>query len=564
MRCHHGQPPRRRTAILGTFREVIRRRTELAEPNIGLAARLACRRMSGIRPADELVEELAAPAPPKPSQLWIDVTLIAMLLPLAVVARRPGYLFSHAFWLDEGWVADSVRAPLHQLRLLTSSTPIGWTLLLRLIPNVGPPERLRALPLAFGVLSVVVAYLLGRQLGRVAAVAAGLAAALAPTALRNHSLKQYSADAFVVLLLLWLTARLDAGWSRRRLLALCLACLPLALVSHATVFVSAAVLGALAVRALADRRWQRLAWIVGLGLGVAAVEAAVYLTFAAPGDNPAMQRSWAGDMIPLGRGLGPAAAFVATRSADTFAGIGFGPWPLAGAVVTAGLVALWRLRLPTVATAVCLLAAELPVAAAAQRYPFLEDRTSLFFTTLLTVCGALGIASLIAWSARRPLTVPLGVAVAVGAGALLFPAAHAQAMQPMPPSSVRQQVAYVLAHRRPGDVVVVGSAASFPFAYYWPERPTFAPTTVATAVLFQVDYPGRPDFVLVRGRRPALIDNAIRQAAAHANSRRVWLVLSEAGDRNPAWSQAAGRVGHTRRRSPWLVEVDRGVGGRRD
>ena len=110
-------------------------------------------------------------------------------------------------------MADSTRAPLHQLRLLTSSTPIGWTLLLRLVPNVGPPEQLRAVPLAFGVMSVVVAYLLGRQLGRVAAVAAGLAAALAPSALRNHNLKQYSADAFVTLLLLWLTAHLEAGWS---------------------------------------------------------------------------------------------------------------------------------------------------------------------------------------------------------------------------------------------------------------------------------------------------------------------------------------------------------------
>jgi hypothetical protein len=32
------------------------------------------------------------------------------------------------------------------------------------------------------------------------------------------------------------------------------------------------------------------------------------------------------------------------------------------------------------------------VGAAGQRYPLLDDRTSLFFTTLLTVCGAIGIA----------------------------------------------------------------------------------------------------------------------------------------------------------------------------
>jgi len=109
--------------------------------------------MGVTQPAEELVEELAAPLPPassKSSRWWVDAALVAMLLPMAVVARRPGYLFSHAFWLDEGWVADSLRAPLHQLRLLTSSTPIGWTFLLRLVPHLGPPERLRVLPLAFG------------------------------------------------------------------------------------------------------------------------------------------------------------------------------------------------------------------------------------------------------------------------------------------------------------------------------------------------------------------------------------------------------------------------------
>jgi hypothetical protein len=78
--------------------------------------------------------------------------------------------------------------------MLSSSTPIGWTLLLRLVPRVGPPERLRLLPVVFAVAAVVAAYLLGRRLGRVQAAAAGLAAAIAPSALSYLSLKQYSAD----------------------------------------------------------------------------------------------------------------------------------------------------------------------------------------------------------------------------------------------------------------------------------------------------------------------------------------------------------------------------------
>jgi hypothetical protein len=490
---------------------------------------------------------------------WADAALLLPLLATAVLARRPGYLLSHAFWLDEAWVADSVRAPLRQLALVSSSTPVGWTLLLRLVPHVGPPERLRLLPLAFAVAAVAAAYLLGRRLGRAQALAAGLAAALAPSALRWPSLKQYTADAFVTLLLLWLGARVASGWSRRRLVALCLACVPAALISHVTVFVSTAVLGALGLCALAGRRWDRLGWLVPLGLAVAGAQAAAYLAFAASGDNPAMQRYWADDFIPLGDGLGPAASFVTGHATEALGRVGFGPWPLAAAVVAAGLAALWRGRLPVVVVAVALLAVELVFAGALDRYPFLDARTSLFFTTLLTVCGAIAVGSVAAWSARRLPTLPLGLAVAAGAAALLVPAARASTPPPSSPAaeSVRQQVAYVLAHRRPGDTVVVGPAASFAFAYYWPERPAFGPATAPTAVRFQVDYPGRDGLVVVRPPPGSPgIAAAVRQAAARSRSGRVWLVLVTTSDRGPAWTRAMAGAGQVVRPAPpKLVEV---------
>ena len=65
---------------------------------------------------------------------WGRLLVTLGLVGLAVAIRDPRYVLTRSFWLDEGWVVDSVRAPLHQLELLTSSTPIGWTLLLRLVP----------------------------------------------------------------------------------------------------------------------------------------------------------------------------------------------------------------------------------------------------------------------------------------------------------------------------------------------------------------------------------------------------------------------------------------------
>ena len=99
---------------------------------------------------------------------------------------------------------------------------------------------------------------------------------------------------------------------------------------------------------------------------------------------------------------------------------------------------------------------------------------------------------MVAWSARRRTTLALGIAVAAGAVALLGPAAYANAMQEMPLSTIRQQVAYVLAHRRPGDVVVVGAAASYPFAYYWPERPRFVPPPSGPPSCSRWSTPGGP------------------------------------------------------------------------
>src|SRR4029450_10113922 len=107
----------------------------------------------------------------------------------------------------------------------------------------------------------------------------------------------------------------------------------------------------------------------------------------------------------------------------------------------AGLVALWRSGLPAVAIAVVLLAVELLAAGIAGRYPFLDPRTSTFLTTLLTVCGALGVAAAVAWSARRPATLALGVALARGGGGVgaarpgRAPWRHAPAAaQPPPPA----------------------------------------------------------------------------------------------------------------------------------
>ncbi|HET6814164.1 MAG TPA: hypothetical protein VFJ69_09165, partial [Actinomycetota bacterium] len=136
------------------------------------------------------------------------------LMVLAVALRDPRYLLTRSFWLDEGWVVDSVRAPLHQLHLLTSSTPIGWTLLLRLVPPVGGPERYRLLPLTFAAACALAAWWLGRLTAPadraswawLYGLCCGLAGAASAAVLSHTWLKQYTAEAFVALVLAVLLA----------------------------------------------------------------------------------------------------------------------------------------------------------------------------------------------------------------------------------------------------------------------------------------------------------------------------------------------------------------------
>lgn len=499
---------------------------------------------------------------------WLEALLLAPVLLVACFAELPRDLLSRPFWLDEGWVADSLRAPLSQLRLLASSTPVGWELLLRLVPHVGLPERLRVVPMLFAVAAAAAGYLFGRQFGRVQGVVVGLAVAVAPGMLLQRSLKQYTAEVFVALALTGLASRVEARWSPRRLLLLGAACVPGIFLSNTTVFVSAALFGALGLLALARRAWRQLAWTAAVAAGALASQGAVYLAFAAAGDNAGMQQYWGRAFVPLSSGWGVALRFIATQGRLLLGRVGFGPAPLAAALVVAGLAVLWRAGRPAVALSLPLLAFEQVVAGVAHRYPLFDLRTSMFYAVLLTACAALAVGAVAAWAWRRLVTAPLGVVALGAAAALLLPAAHAAQHNRLPPSRMRQQVAEVLAQRQPGDVVVVGWVASFPFAYYWPEQPTFLPTDLDTAVRFKVTYPNAPDVVVTHQNYSELAaEAALRTAVAriHASGRpgRIWLVLADSGDGITEWPAAIKATGlHVAKRTrPLLLTIGTGAGG---
>jgi hypothetical protein len=495
----------------------------------------------------------------------IQVLAVAALAVLAVGVRQPGHLFTHPFWLDESWVADSTRAPWGQLRLVTSSTPIGWTVLLRAVPRWGDAERYRLLPLAFAVACVVPAWCLGRQLmnppqaggahepqpepgrngqrlpraGWLAPPLAGLAAALAPTAVGFPYLKQYTAEAFVSLLLVALLAWVERGWSLRRLAILAAVAAASFLVANTAPLITAAMFGGLVLAVLVRRAWSRLGWLMAAGVGVGVVDGVLYRAFVATGNGSAMERYWARWYIPS-TDWQSAIDFAAPRTVVALERIELGPWPVALALILAGIIALWRAGMPAAALVVPIAFVEMIVAGLARQYPYFEGRTSMFMTVLVTVVAAIGLAAVAGLLLRWRWTAALSVAVLIGIGAVFLPAARQAARRPLLSENTRAQVELLRNLRRPGDVVVVGSLAAYQFAYYWPQQPTFKPAPPSTTIRFQITYPGDPTLVVVKERSLGSVREAMDRLPP--GTRRVWILLLHEGYL-PNWAGQVKRHG---------------------
>jgi hypothetical protein len=245
-----------------------------------------------------------------------EILAVTVLGLLVLVVHNVPYLLRVPYWTDEAWVAVTTRFPLSQLPSVTSSNPVGWSALLRLV-TVSGHQTGRLLPLAFAGAAVPLAYWLGRQLRwpwAPASVLAGLLAAagalLVPAMLVRDDLKQYTADACLSLLVLALTARLEAGWSRRRLAALSVSIWAGMLFSDGVAFTGVAALAAVCLVQLARRDWRRLAEAVIVSAATAILMAAVYLGFYARAVVPGLTAYWAAFYVPVHRGLHAALAFI--------------------------------------------------------------------------------------------------------------------------------------------------------------------------------------------------------------------------------------------------------------
>ena len=505
---------------------------------------------------DAPTPDLAATQPLRRRLLpdWLAIAAVLGLFPVVHDVR--GMLIA-PYSLDEAWVAMSVRFPVTDLMAVTSSTPAGWTLLLRLAPDA---DYLRLVPLAFHLLSVVAAYLFARALSwRTAALAriAGLGCAgavlLLPAQQIRHDLKQYTADAAITLALLALAAWTEGGWSRRRL-GILVALVPVGMaVSHVTAIVALCVFGGLTLTALAVKRWRRLAESAVAGLAAAASIVAVYLAVSARGNNGSLKDFWAANMPSLSALPG-----YLSRQVDALTPAMGAPAPLLLALLACGVATIAVHGRPAAATAVVLLPLAATTLGVAKAYPLLELRTSHFLLVAIAAVAGIGLAGAATAAAdlarRWHPRVPHTAVAATISGALVaaFAASNISwyrfdGEDPRIPirtmtalEDVRSAASYVESHRAARDVILVSGRGRYGFVFYWDQCPVRR-VPHGNAVGWHVVLPTQPDIIFAGEDEPGIrrgLQRALDLSASRGPGARVWLIRSHVTGAEPAAWQA--------------------------
>ena len=466
----------------------------------------------------------------------VDYGLAALLALAVLLVHDLPYLLHRPFWLDEAWVADTVRARPGLVPSLSSSTPLGWTFLLRLVP-FGGPERLRLVPLAFAMLAVAAAYLFGRELRLtrfVTGILTGVAVLLSPALLVRDDLKQYTAEAFACLVIWVLVARIENEWRLRRLAAIGATASAGMLFANTVIFVGVAAMASLGLECLVRRHFRRLVAIFAASAVMLGVALAIYEELIRPQITQNLVSFWAPEYMPT-TSVSAALSFLNQQLHQLAPYLGFGSLITDAVLVLAGIAALVWLGRPALAAMFPLTLAIVIAASGTRRYPFGDTRTSTFWVVAAPLLMAVAVAAAGRLAARIDRRAPLAVAAAALAVWVPFTDAYIRSHQLPATEDVRSEVAYLDAHLGRGDVVIVSYAASYAFAYYYPQAdPSFVPDTAGPNAYLPA-YPSVPWIIVMPNRQAADVWNALEAARAEiaaepAGARgRIWIVRSHLG-----------------------------------
>lgn len=231
---------------------------------------------------------------------------------LFLLTASGAYVFSgsldRSIWLDEAWVANSILSEdwvgmFYYDNWLQTSPPLFLVVVRIAAWLAGESEAaLRLIPVMFSVASVSLLGLLARRLMSPpwALLCAASLVASPDLPVLSQWVKQYTADLFAAVLLLYLCARYLQGRSNKDLATALLAYVPLSLLSYTAVFAAPVLLyGALfrPGRLRLDLRPPAVAGAVAVAATVLASALLSWVAFIAPNRSDALDLFWSASFI---------------------------------------------------------------------------------------------------------------------------------------------------------------------------------------------------------------------------------------------------------------------------
>ncbi|GAA3744623.1 hypothetical protein GCM10022379_12380 [Micromonospora maritima] len=405
--------------------------------------------------------------------------------------------FARSFWSDELYVAHNVRErgylDLLQPLAFSQSAPPGWLWLERFsFEHLGDSERsLRLVPLLFGLALLPLVAGLGRRLlPPLVALVALLLVAVAPFLIGySNELKQYSAEAFFVTVVVGLALLLSRGVPSWAGAALFWSAAAVAAVFSTLSIPVAGSLGVLLVAQTLTRpgrlpaqRWRDLGRFLAPAPAWAAVALVVYVLFLAPGlADQQLAAYWQGKSIYPAHPLTDLPAtvdwFAATyRSLATVPFVAWSAWVVVPLLVLGAAAGLRRLSTVAVLVLLTPLAAGL-AGAALSVYPF-NGRLALYAVPACLVLAALaaappevraGMPARVRWAAGVVLLLALAVPqLATAVVATVHPARAFAQGGGANAVDYRTALDYLDARRRPGDLVLATTVSWNAQSWYGP------------------------------------------------------------------------------------------------
>ena len=343
---------------------------------------------------------------------WDAETVLLAVVALGLATRT--FNLNQSLFVDEAWVANAVLADTLRDMLhydwVPSPPPLFLLLVRAAVGLLGRSDvAFRIVPALAGMGSIVLLALLARRLlGATSAIVSVSLLVTSPVAYRwAISLKQYSSDAFVALVLIWVIYRYLDRPAWRNYLLLTGAYAVGLLLSYPAVFFVPCGLYALALGGWRARQGTsalpaaHLTRMGAFSLLMIAEGYLIYSAFIRPNVTPELTRFWFSD-FPSGGGIRPALSYLLHRWPGLASDFPPGEPRMEVAVAVVLVVALGALRSlvsalrrdPDAAQLFVIGASAslaLAAAGALKRYPVSEERTSLFLLPLLILWFVLGL-----------------------------------------------------------------------------------------------------------------------------------------------------------------------------